>query len=256
MCDPLWTRIGPAWCTFVFVTGYALFGPGESSVFTELVENVKRAKSPYELGMVYDDFFESVEDDQLASLRGHDDDGIALRANWEMVRRSIPRKVPAEGVIPDNDRLQRFAGVLEGRLRTTLPGWWERTLLHAHARKNGERLLFTFPATEFPPDKQLDSGFTAPADIIVKGQHGPTFVKIGNWLRCVNTHDSQQVLWMAGLWESRLMFNGSGNPGRQVVEVTADARYVFVFGASRDHVDVQVFSLEDGASLVRFSTTY
>jgi hypothetical protein len=77
----------------------------------------------------------SATPDKLQELMGGANDGIAIRAAWEKVRRQLAQdiaghrqKIP-EGILFKGTN--RFVGFLEGRLRIPVPRWWGRELTEA-----------------------------------------------------------------------------------------------------------------------------
>lgn len=83
---------------------------------------------------------------ELAALRRQSDDGLAIRAAWEDIRRTIPR-VDAKTASSadankshavDRAKIARFLGYVEGRLNVGLPDWWvqrfQKTRVHAIAK--------------------------------------------------------------------------------------------------------------------------
>ncbi len=77
--------------------------------------------------------------EQLQKLVADGDDGIAIRAAWEKVRRQLAEDIAADNQKnPDGTLLKgadRFVGFLEGRLRVPVPRWWASELSVARARE-------------------------------------------------------------------------------------------------------------------------
>lgn len=87
-------------------------------------------------------FWERANDGELRALRGAVSDRVALKAGWELVRRAVKSDGLPESVTRfprftiDRAELERFVGLLEGRLRIALPVWWENGLLDAVPQGN------------------------------------------------------------------------------------------------------------------------
>jgi hypothetical protein len=86
-------------------------------------------KSPLALREEYDSLFADAPDNRLLELGNEDSSSVAIQARWEFVRRVKARVAedrPAEEYMRS---LRRFLGFVEGRLRVSVPSWWERLLV-------------------------------------------------------------------------------------------------------------------------------
>src|SRR5579862_3087449 len=82
---------------------------------------VLQASGPSEAQKAQCAFFNSATEPELRELLGDANAGIALRAAWERVRRSIAAERQQLGEKVDRLALRRFVGFAEGRLRGALP---------------------------------------------------------------------------------------------------------------------------------------
>lgn len=102
-----------------------------------LVQAVLNASTGEELSQAYQALFVECDDDAIKELTFHDDDGLALVAQWEQVTRTLDyvewpdENDPVDGLMLRYRRtdLQRLLGTLEGRLRYPIPDWWEAEFL-------------------------------------------------------------------------------------------------------------------------------
>jgi hypothetical protein len=85
----------------------------------------------------YQTLFRKIGPDDLAKLRMHQNDGIALQAAWQEVALTVPEKEPKKAVRPDPQKLAWFLGFLEGRLHVQAPQWWAVCLLDTRANRRG-----------------------------------------------------------------------------------------------------------------------
>jgi hypothetical protein len=80
----------------------------------------------------------SANPEQLQKLLVDRDDGIALRAAWEKVRRQLAADIIADGNHKEGSLFKgadQFVAFLEGRLRVPVPCWWASELARARARE-------------------------------------------------------------------------------------------------------------------------
>jgi hypothetical protein len=81
----------------------------------------------------------SANPEQLQKLVVDSNDGIAVRAAWERVRRQLAEDIATDGQKnPDGALLKgasQFVSFLEGRLRVPVPHWWASELGLARARE-------------------------------------------------------------------------------------------------------------------------
>jgi hypothetical protein len=91
-----------------------------------LTSKLAEAENPEELGAVYDKAFADIRNADLVQFILGPSDQVALQAAWQRVRRTMSRRIPGtEQAVPvDPHAVQRFLGVVEGRLRVELPNKW------------------------------------------------------------------------------------------------------------------------------------
>ncbi len=116
-----------------------------------------------ELHREYEKVFPGATLSEVASWQRGADAGIALRASWELIRRSMKRVAPQPGPVGTLDRLkvERFIGFVEGRLRIQVPEWWSE-LLRRGSYYSGQSLWLDMTRASAPYAK-TDSGIFAPA---------------------------------------------------------------------------------------------
>lgn len=138
----------------------------------DLVGTFIKAKSSAHMWEVNQELFAAAPMRRLKDLKTHKHDGIALRAAWEVLRRTIKESPDkdddADTVVRlDQRSVQRFIGFVEGRLKISLPRQFEKTLQHAQATE-ADNILF-FPLLGFPikhwPNHKTPSGLVTNKDI-------------------------------------------------------------------------------------------
>ncbi len=118
-----------------WVSGGAGTEPADDTIDTTLID---AAEDAGDLNDAYASLLCDAPPEGLAKLLTSDSTGLALQAAWEEVKRSMPRS-PASPVRSRRSgmsrlnrvSLARFIGFVEGRLRVTVPDWWEDHLLIA-----------------------------------------------------------------------------------------------------------------------------
>lgn len=164
---------------------------------SEFVDAALTATSMGELRERNKMLFNHAIPDAVRELKTHPNDGMALRAAWEEVRRTIvepPSDVTErEAKKIDRRALQRFVGFVEGRLRIVLPDWWEGAMLRASAT---DQLIL------FVPGKKRQRPFSRVQDGQLAGvamSHGTQAYVLENGdLEVFN--DSEKTVIPAELW--------------------------------------------------------
>jgi hypothetical protein len=104
----------------------SVLSPKEEKEIGELF----RSSSAYKLAKRYETLFARLRSGEVSRLKQQANDGIALRAAWEVVLRRLPKPEEEESwVLPDDRSLSRFMGFVEGRLHVNPPDWWQRAVL-------------------------------------------------------------------------------------------------------------------------------
>jgi hypothetical protein len=103
------------------------------------VQEILNSKEPVGLRACesYQALFRKTGPDDLAKLRTHQNDGIALQAAWQEVALTVPKNEQKKQVRPDRQKLVWFLGFLEGRLYVQAPQWWAERLLDTRAWRRG-----------------------------------------------------------------------------------------------------------------------
>jgi hypothetical protein len=123
----------------------------DDSPLQKAVDRLLQYSSAKDVAKAYARFFPRLDLSELRSLSNHPNSGIALRAAWEEVRRSVALH-ELNGMFPvyrpDPQVLFRFHSFLENRLGVSTPEWWKETLFEAEST---ERWPMRFRARQTPP---------------------------------------------------------------------------------------------------------
>jgi len=250
------------------------------------------AKNSQEAGEACRDLYFSPYTGYVHGLLSHDNANVAIQAAWCVYSRTVPRRRAYFGggdfdlrYHPD---VQRFLGVLEGRLRVSVPEWWERAIEDLKEQLPDDRSLPNGGWTKLP-DELLKE---AQADVILMlpGETPDERIRIRMstesvrrllwWDKAVAVGvSSRQVILLArgtagrasGLlcldrtafeerWRTHtwgLGPNGPffGPPIKDYVSIVMTADRVFIFGANITGAYVEAFELKDGTNIARFATT-
>jgi hypothetical protein len=228
---------------------------------------------------------------ELSELAHHENVGIALRAQWEKVRRSMPERNRTKA-LPVNPRdLREFLRFADTRLGFDRPAWWDKAVLSAQAY--GRHNIF-FSSTGHPPYESTPTGLLAPRSLAVRSakdaliigdahtqsisqkvlklsrRKGPTdavsaiieidraFVALHAMrtlpfkIHCVA---GSTIKWSADVWAS----GGSGlysGVGFHYVQLLRGDGTLYVFGGGDDAVYIEAFRERDGNNVFRFSSSY
>lgn len=140
-------RICPSQCRFLGACVAILLLCG-SCAFAEnddrLLEQVKQAEDTHGLGELYQRTCGSATNEELDRLKTCRHSGIAIRAAWEEVRRTMTAPMPPNEDIKGSEgsvaattapvslqAMQHFLGFVEGRVRVRQPKWWKYAMAHA-----------------------------------------------------------------------------------------------------------------------------
>jgi hypothetical protein len=89
---------------------------------------------------------ENADSDKLQALMFGADEGSAVRAAWELVRRRLAKDIAADSHRNPQGTLFKgasgFVGFLEGRLQVPVPGWWASELGRARTVEGDEARYF------------------------------------------------------------------------------------------------------------------
>lgn len=233
-------------------------------------------------------------DSTLEPLCNHEDPGIAIQATWRLYHRILPispssNSVPFAYYSPD---LNRFLGLTQGRLGTSIPKWWERMVESADAYHPDRTKLHTDLAipvqnivikSNVAELKVGDESEFIPADI-VQWMYRKSLMKECQVVRieddvfvlsvptltqppclsCVSRLEMKER-WRQVLWGRRLdpINLAATDANTHVVSLRVSGSKVTVFGSHSLYFGdtyrspvlyIEQFSIVDGRSTVRFST--
>jgi hypothetical protein len=245
----------------------------------------------------------------IQRLKTQSNDGLAVLAAWEEVRRTLPkhddtiteRFVSHAAPVP---AMPHFLGFLEGRLRIPLPHQWAAAMRRARAYDR-DWLVFLPVPTRAEDSKTPGSGpgfgivpsivrdFRKAANGLVIGgdvtvcwdkhrirlaaakmatfpgdswsglvmdrmclvAHFPGLIADTCELYCID-YELRKIAWSARVWLGCGRLLGAQGPGSHSVTFVAVKDAVFLFGMANDVAYIEGFSLSDGRSIIRFSTTH
>ena len=256
-------------------------------------ESASHASSPYEMAQGYEAVFGKASSAQLYGLMSHRHNGVALRAAWERVRRTVPEVSQQRATKPPSEALQRFIGFAEGRLGFGLPEWWVESVLDTSAY---DRWTFGFPLPcGTSPYHKTQLGVSAPQGTNLDEADGALLVQIGtesfrlplqfqepdeNWsrfgavsvllgqARCfVASHSgvpspyhlscfdrhSGGLLWGTDVWAGGGLETCTGH-GSHWVSLQEENGLLVVVGTGTTAAYVEAFDAATGRSVWRFST--
>lgn len=263
--------------------------------FTAELKIARRAKSPVRLAEAYLNVFPKASSVDVHQMMNDSHCGVALRAAWERVRRTIGEEFRQEAAKPDSASLNRFLGFVEGRLNTGVPSLWESTFSRVRAYRRSE---FFFPCEV----KQLqyhktELGVAAPRDMSLKRIDGEVLVAIGKQscqipvtfmqsdkseypvdaacslftdTRCyVAFHSdkcvpyrlrcfdraSKKCLWTARVWAAGGLAQYTGI-GYHLVALKEENEKLLVFGIGIDAAYIEGFNRKNGEDAFHFCTSY
>jgi hypothetical protein len=264
-----------------------------TSVTDEQVRAILAAKDPSDAAARYSSLFKSVTADGLRRLQLNPSDTIAIQAAWEEVELTVPVQ-PDRVVSPDRDKLSRFIGFLEGRARVQTPQWWAEALLDAQANCRGNvyagglnmaELREKRPNAGAPPHQASFDKLEGKPVVRVGSESAPipeglreklgangfadrvcALITASNCyvavydsvgypyrLACVE-RSSAKIRWIAEVWAS--WWGHATGRHHHWVEVTEQGNRVAVFGVASVGFHAEVFRVDDGVNVLRFSNSY
>lgn len=246
------------------------------------------ADDPEELAWSYHELFMKASEEQLRGLLSHTNDGVALAAGWERVRRTIPEGDELADVKPERTALSRFLGLVEGRLHMPLPPIWEAALqsTSSNGRANiwfgdpdeiGAKVVVHGDATENDrradfrcEDHQCrvtvgDKTWLLPSEDLVETMfvelsRTTAFVALYCWPPASYTlyaidRESGKAFWTSKVWAHGDLCMWTGR-GWHHVELRTRGNAVVVFGVEGSVAYVEEFDAGTGKNLCRFATSY
>jgi hypothetical protein len=258
-----------------------------------VIDQIVRSTDVEEVQKSYKLLFRDAKADLIRALKNHANDGLALRAAWEDVRLTVPVEEPKHAVRPGARQLQRFLGVVEGRLKITLPSWWEAVVRDCQA--NHRSNIYFEERKEFVWDN-INVGLRAPAGTSLVKSDDKVVIKVGNQscsvpfriidasrkrghncisalitddkcflethylccaqykVLCLDRKDGTLV-WEAPVWSNP---RGHGYSGISYhwVQLVRDRNNLFVFGVGPNELYVEGFDTGSGKNLFRFNTDF
>ena len=254
------------------------------------IQAILAAKGPstsaYGPGMAkgYRKMFARIGPGGIRQLQAHSNDGVALQAAWEEVALTVPEKEPKQAVRPDSHRLAWFLGIVEGRLHTQVPQWWQEVVLDCGAnrrdniypgqpkenpyhkagldtarcprdttlrREAGTIMLRTEKESVAIPENVLGKSDDGRVDSNVSALFTPVRCYLavhGDWgygfQLICIDRPSAKVLWKTDVWGT--WWAGVEGQSDMWVAVTEQKNRVSVFGASSNGIHVEGFRKEDG----------
>jgi hypothetical protein len=263
---------------------------GPDSVTEKQIEAIENAKHSIDAKAAYKNLFDKKRAAQVRDLKDNPNLGIALRAAWEEVVRTVPTKDWRPPYTVDGQALQDFVGFAELRLGVTVPAWWKETILNAQANRrsniyfeNGFRLYPNETNDLRTPDTTT---LVSRDDAVVMTVNGESMVipkeVFGDDVRLCGFMDasidrdrayiafhsdvpgpypltcvdrtSGKTLWKSKVWciSGFIFYSGAGF--WHAVSIATSEQRVLVFGVANNLAYIEGFNATNGDALFRFST--
>ena len=249
-----------------------------------IVQKYISAQDPKQAGEAFEKlFYEDPEEEPHFNnevLANCEHAGIALQAAWRMHVRELPEKSAYFGVLPVNHYLpdvQRFVGVVEGRLKVQTPLWWEE-MLESPDKHHPSRMQGRTNRWDAIPDLDSDSiaieagskSISLPTATLQwlteenRSHQFTTAVESGNVLVVSRPTDagfpgiacieiaSGTERWRNQMWGNAVQRSFFSGPPVTRVDVISLALSNDTFINSAFYIEQ--FSITDGACRVRFAT--
>jgi hypothetical protein len=254
------------------------------------IQSVISAKNASEAAKRYEALFQGRDSKEIHGLICNDHTGIALRAAWEEIRRTLPETEEQHAVHLDPYRINYFLGLVEGRLRVDMPDWWRESLLSAKAYRRSN-VFFPCKGKAY---HNTGDGFSCPTGTSIQVRNGTYILEVykqsitlsselveeakddGSCVSAIiNSQEayvaihssrclpyclfcierkSARVLWKARAWAAGpKIYIGKGCHS---VSISAQDDRVLLLGAGDDCIYAEAFASKDGANIFRFSTGY
>jgi hypothetical protein len=261
-----------------------------------LVTQIAGATSADEAAKGYVQLFKSPNRQLIRQLKGLPEDGVALRAAWEEVL--LDAKFPKDKVNPKLDQpiaVARFLGFIEGRLRLSLPDWWEEAVEAAFLGGCGRVVpgvpkpwpYHVVPFRDWTIGMPLGQSIqendkavvlksgdetAAVSAVFVKEHFGKpeclsilidkdrSFVAYHNdfgysFSLLCLDRKSGNLIWKATVWDWANDLGTSG-PWYDHVAVVGNDQRVFVIGCGVSCFYIEAFERASGKSIIRFANWY
>jgi hypothetical protein len=260
----------------------------EQQYIAEMYANVSRfltAKKSRDAGALSLQLFRTPFDVSVGVLSTHENPNIAIQAAWRRYSRMVRSRdvyFGSRNASLDPRDVQRFLGFVEGRSHVLVPKWWEHALAnpeenlphkkrlrdywlaldetvkksddsHVTLEINSEQIKVparTFESLHLRSDKRLGVQMDEKHLLMMPHRSDAGGVRIA----CVDLARSKEV-WQADIWGLGDLGGRTGHPLEHFMTMKISRKNIFVFGATRQGVYVEAFTLTDGAPLIRFATT-
>jgi hypothetical protein len=136
---------------------------------------VRKAVDVGELADVYQNLLNQASNETIDRLKMSCNTGIAIRASWEVVRRTMTAALLGtdEPERIDPEAMQHFLGFVEGRLRINPPKWWKCRMARAMYRNSEDWMVLLGPEWIRPmPYSETKSFIAAPRGTSVERENG------------------------------------------------------------------------------------
>jgi hypothetical protein len=155
------------------------------------IRSVILAKTAHDCASADKALFETLDSKKVRSLKFHENDSLSLRAAWIEVRIALPKDEQRRLTRPKSNALYRFLGFAEGRLRVTLPSWWEECILQVSGYDQSQAW---FPAPSRKQYRNTAFGLQGLHGTTLLEQKGGILLKHGDYQVLVPTGAFRQIL--------------------------------------------------------------
>ena len=250
------------------------------------------AELPWQFAERVNGLFSGVSEQDLRRLVADPDSTIAVSGGWHRVLQTVAEGTLGESARPGNAALNRFLGLVEGRVGVPIPDFWEAGVLST-VHQRAERAEWD-DYVYFPTPQRLENGaHERPSDagdwslrraddrwLVTQGgvkwslpahdgrgpvdhvrvhlRGGNAYVALYAWPpggHMVHSVDrsSGRVVWSSEVWADCGLTAYTGY-GWHEVEIRTTSDQLVVFGLSTHIAYVEVFDRRTGQNLWRFNT--
>lgn len=211
------------------------------------------------------------------------DQAAAIRAGWRRVLRATPTSDRKPGEQLSRVATSRFLGLLEGRLRITIPETCEEAIQTAEWRSDdvisfkhltppvtttqasdtsetaqvrtiGKRWLVDYGEKRYsvPADSRLQLGLNA--TVAIDGE--TAYVAVYDWppdAYTIHAFEHSRIVWSSTVRAADGLLNYTGR-GRHDVLLNISESHITVFGGSSNTIYIEMFERTTGEASFRFCT--
>ena len=162
----------------------------------ELIANVLSAQNSVDVRIASGTLFRAVDARRVKVIRGNRNDGIALRAAWELALGEAGISSGRGKRRQDHAAaMNRFLGFVEGRLKVTVPNYWMKRVSSVAYRRGG---LLTFPERYDGRDgfRMTPIGLEAATDIVASLRGGSVNILIDGHAVTTSLPRAYAAKWM------------------------------------------------------------